>query len=222
MWVQCVCVLGERESTGTAQAQPSRSLSLPLSSSPSPLHSTNNKHQRTHTPHIPPHIPHTNTHTACMHPLVILHSRTHWCYIRARVCRQLPFCTPFCTRTRHTKAPCLAARAKIRHVLRKLQAPFDTCEREGRDRQEENGAATRGHSGFMHATHRHVWPVAYWCSRASCADPSNPPSQPTKKKVQFALSTHAACLCLRFFWIVFRTGKQKSCSIIGKNHSKHG
>ena len=160
-----------------SQADPSPSLSL-LSSS-SPPFPTNNKHQHTHTP---THIPHTNTHTACMHPLVILHSRTHWCYIRARVCRQLPFCTPFCTRTRHTKAPCLAARAKIRHVLRKFQAPFDTCEREGRDRQEENGAATRGHSGFMHATHRHVWPVAYWCSRASCADPSNPPSQPTKRK----------------------------------------
>merc|ERR1712193_403491 len=76
-------------------------------------------------------------------------------------------------------------------------------EREGRDRQEENGAATRGHSGFMHATHRHVWPVAYWCSRASCANPSNPPSQPTKKKVQFALSTHAVCLCLRFSLFFF-------------------
>ena len=198
----CVCVCWERgrgRAQAQAQAQPSRSLSpSPLLSSFSPF-PTNNKHQHTHTPHIPPHIPHTNTHTACMHPVVILHSRTHCCYIRARVCRQLPFCTPFCTRTRHTKAPCLAARAKIRHVLRTFQAPFDTCEREGRDRQEENGAATRGHSGFMHATHRHVWPVAYWCSRASCADPSNPPSQPTKKKVQFALSTHAVCLCLRFF-----------------------
>jgi len=193
-----VCVLGGR-AQAQAQAQPSRSLSLPLSSSPLlPSIPHQQQHQHTHT-HTYPHIPHINTHTACMHPLVILHSRTHWCYIRARVCRQLPFCTPFCTRTRHTKAPCLAARAKIRHVLRKFQAPFDTCEREGRDRQEENGAATRGHSGFMHATHRHVWPVAYWCSRASCADPSHPPSQPTKKKVQFALSTRAVCLCLRFF-----------------------
>ena len=178
----CVCVCwGRGRAQAQAQAQPSRSLSLPLPLlfSSSPPFPTNNKHQHTHTP---THIPHTNTHTPCMHPLVILHSRTHWCYIRARVCRQLPFCTPFCTRTRHTKAPCLAARAKIRHVLRTFQAPFDTCEREGRDRQEENGAATRGHSGFMHATHRHVWPVAYWCSRASCADPSNPPSQPTKRK----------------------------------------
>ena len=198
VWMQCVCVCWEGgRAQAQAQAQPSRSLSLPLSS-PSPLHSPpTTTNTNTHIP--PPHTPHTNTHTACMHPVVILHSRTHCCYIRARVCRQLPFCTPFCTRTRHTKAPCLAARAKIRHVLRTFQAPFDTCEREGRDRQEENGAATRGHSGFMHATHRHVWPVAYWCSRASCADPSNPPSQPTKKKVQFALSTHAVCLCLRFF-----------------------
>ena len=182
-YMQCVCVCvgrgGEhRHSTGTAKQIP-----LPFSSHPPPipLHSPPTT-TPTHTYPHPTHIPHTNTHTACMHPLVILHSRTHWCYIRARVCRQLPFCTPFCTRTRHTKAPCLAARAKIRHVLRKFQAPFDTCEREGRDRQEENGAATRGHSGFMHATHRHVWPVAYWCSRASCADPSNPPSQPTKRK----------------------------------------
>ena len=178
----CVCVCwGRGRAQAQAQAQPSRSLSLPLSSHPPPLHSPPTT-TPTHTYPHPTHIPHTNTHTACMHPVVILHSRTHWCYIRARVCRQLPFCTPFCTRTRHTKAPCLAARAKIRHVLRKFQAPFDTCEREGRDRQEENGAATRGHSGFMHATHRHVWPVAYWCSRASCADPSNPPSQPTKRK----------------------------------------
>ena len=176
LWV-CVCVLGEGESTGTGTGTAKQiPLSPSLLSSSSPPFPTNN----THIP--PPHTPHTNTHTACMHPVVILHSRTHWCYIRARVCRQLPFCTPFCTRTRHTKAPCLAARAKIRHVLRTFQAPFDTCEREGRDRQEENGAATRGHSGFMHATHRHVWPVAYWCSRASCADPSNPPSQPTKRK----------------------------------------
>ena len=127
----CVCVCwGRGRAQAQAQAQPSRSLSLPpsLSSSP-PLHSpppTNTKQQ---PPHIPTHIPHTNTHTPCMHPLVILHSRTHWCYIRARVCRQLPFCTPFCTPTRHTKAPCLAARAKIRHVLRTFQAPFDTCER---------------------------------------------------------------------------------------------
>merc|ERR1739847_238122 len=79
-------------------------------------------------------------------------------------------------------------------------------EREGRDRQEENGAATRGHSGFMHATHRHVWPVACWCSRASCADPSNPPSQPIKKKVQFE---HTRCL---FVFAVllnrFCTGRQ--------------
>ena len=123
-----VCVLGGR-AQAQAQAQPSRSLSLPLSSSPLlPSIPHQQQHQHTHT-HTYPHIPHINTHTACMHPLVILHSRTHWCYIRARVCRQLPFCTPFCTRTRHTKAPCLAARAKIRHVLRKLQAPFDTCER---------------------------------------------------------------------------------------------
>ena len=176
----CVCVGREGEHRHRhrhSQADPSPSLS--------PLILLSIPHQEqtpTHTYPHPTHIPHTNTHTACMHPLVILHSRTHWCYIRARVCRQLPFCTPFCTHTRHTKAPCLAARAKIRHVLRKFQAPFDTCEREGRDRQEENGAATRGHSGFMHATHRHVWPVAYWCSRASCADPSNPPSQPTKRK----------------------------------------
>ena len=196
----CVCVLGERESTGTGTGTAKQiplSPSLLFSFSP-PFHQQQTP-THTYPTHTPTHIPHTNTHTACMHPVVILHSRTHWCYIRARVCRQLPFCTPFCTRTRHTKAPCLAARAKIRHVLRKFQAPFDTCEREGRDRQEENGAATRGHSGFMHATHRHVWPVAYWCSRASCADPSNPPSQPTKKKVQFALSTRAVCLCLRFF-----------------------
>ena len=184
MWVHAVCVCWEGEHRHRhrhSQADPSPSLSL--SSSPPPLHSPPTTNTNTHIP--PPHThthTHTNTHTPCMHSLVILHSRTHWCYIRARVCRQLPFCTPFCTRTRHTKAPCLAARAKIRHVLRKFQAPFDTCEREGRDRQEENGAATRGHSGFMHATHRHVWPVAYWCSRASCADPSNPPSQPTKRK----------------------------------------
>ena len=176
----CVGREGEhRHSTGTAKQIP-LSPSLLFSFSP-PFHQQQTP-THTYPTHTPTHIPHTNTHTACMHPVVILHSRTHWCYIRARVCRQLPFCTPFCTRTRHTKAPCLAARAKIRHVLRKFQAPFDTCEREGRDRQEENGAATRGHSGFMHATHRHVWPVAYWCSRASCADPSNPPSQPTKRK----------------------------------------
>ena len=198
----CVCVGREGEHRHRhrhSQADPSPSLS-PLILLPSiPHHQQHQTPTHTYPTHTPTHIPHTNTHTACMHPVVILHSRTHCCYIRARVCRQLPFCTPFCTRTRHTKAPCLAARAKIRHVLRKFQAPFDTCEREGRDRQEENGAATRGHSGFMHATHRHVWPVAYWCSRASCADPSNPPSQPTKKKVQFALSTRAVCLCLRFF-----------------------
>ena len=197
--MQCVCVLGERESTGTAQAQPSRSLSLPLSSSPSPLHSTNNKHQRTHTPHIPPHTYHipTPTRPACTQwsYCIAAHTGATSAHACAANCRFAPLFAPAHDTQRHRVS--LHVR-KFAMCCANSRPPL-TPVREGRDRQEENGAATRGHSGFMHATHRHVWPVAYWCSRASCADPSNPPSQPTKKKVQFALSTRAVCLCLRFF-----------------------
>ena len=94
--LQCVCVCWERESTGTGTGTAKQ---IPLPPSPSPLLLLPSiPHQQqtpTHTYPHPTHIPHTNTHTACMHPLVILHSRTHWCYIRARVCRQLPFAPLF-------------------------------------------------------------------------------------------------------------------------------
>ena len=91
----CVCVGREgehRHSTGTAKQIP-LSPSLLFSFSP-PFHQQQTP-THTYPTHTPTHIPHTNTHTACMHPLVILHSRTHWCYIRARVCRQLPFAPLF-------------------------------------------------------------------------------------------------------------------------------
>ena len=190
----CVCVCwGRGRAQAQAQAQPSRSLSLPLSSHPPPLHSPPTTHTYPHPTH---HIP-TPTRPACTRwsYCIAAHTGATSAHACAANCRFAPLFAPAHDTQRHRVS--LHVR-KFAMCCANSRPPL-TPVREGRDRQEENGAATRGHSGFMHATHRHVWPVAYWCSRASCADPSNPPSQPTKKKVQFALSTHAVCLCLRFF-----------------------
>ena len=198
VWVHAVCVCWEGEHRHRhrhSQADPSLSLSpLLLSSPPFPTNNNTNTHipTHTHTYHIL-----TPTRPACTHwsYCIAAHTGATSAHACAANCRFAPLFAPAHDTQRHRVS--LHVR-KFAMCCANSRPPL-TPVREGRDRQEENGAATRGHSGFMHATHRHVWPVAYWCSRASCADPSNPPSQPTKKKVQFALSTHAVCLCLRFF-----------------------
>ena len=131
VWVciQCVseCVLREhrhRQRHRHSQADPS-----PLHCFPPPPTQTQTQTPTTYPPHTH-HIPTTWQPPHALHPPAAKsHSPTLHCYIRARVCRQLPFCTPFNTHIRHTKAPCLAVHANIRSVLRNLQRSVGACER---------------------------------------------------------------------------------------------
>ena len=215
-----VCVLGGR-AQAQAQAQPSRSLSLPLSSSPllpSIPHQQQHQHTHTPTPHTY-HIP-TPTRPACTHwsYCIAAHTGATSAHACAANCRFAPLFAPAHDTQRHRVS--LHVR-KFAMCCANSRPPLTPVrERGGTDRKKTEQQREVTAASCM----RHTVMYGQWRTGAPALPALTPPilhlNQPKESPICIE---HTRCL---FVFAVllnrFCTGKQKSCSIIGKNQPKHG
>ena len=220
--MQCVCVGRESTGTGTGTAK-----QIPLPPSPSPLlllpsiphQQQTPTHTYPHPTHIPTHIP-TPTRPACTHwsYCIAAHTGATSAHACAANCRFAPLFAPAHDTQRHRVS--LHVR-KFAMCCANSRPPLTPVrERGGTDRKKTEQQREVTAASCM----RHTVMYGQWRTGAPALPALTPPilhlNQPKESPICIE---HTRCL---FVFAVllnrFCTGKQKSCSIIGKNQPKHG